>query len=325
MNMGLVILASNQLNDCGRFSDLDIQYGTGIVQFYPGLGGDAPPGWEIPCLIPSDVQGLGPVTQTSDPFNSASDLCLPVLNSHSNSPANSFHDEVILVCPSCLNCHNDPCPRSFSKPDNSSPALSGLAYPSPTRLLPSLEFNGDSSDSSDDDDYNPQSWEELQDEICEELAEEHRLMQEDKEVEQFGRESLDRLVPVFRVEGALPTETDRRLQVHTGPSLSDDTSMALQRQKLHELLKSKCCNSSALLLRLRAEASSTECSMPLPLVRDTPLMPSLLFNPPPIQVFCAQADQSLIAPTCLATPFPNLLWIPQAISSPLSIKEEIVN
>jgi len=40
-------------NPSGRTTNLDVQYGTGLVHFYPDLGGSAPNGWQIPYLLPS--------------------------------------------------------------------------------------------------------------------------------------------------------------------------------------------------------------------------------------------------------------------------------
>jgi len=57
MKMGLVTPKFPSGNNSGT-RDLDIQYGTALVHFYPNLGGPAPTNWEIPYLIP-------PVTQTS--------------------------------------------------------------------------------------------------------------------------------------------------------------------------------------------------------------------------------------------------------------------
>ena len=38
--------------------DLDIQYGTGLVHFYPNLSGEAPTGWTILYLIPLPARVL---------------------------------------------------------------------------------------------------------------------------------------------------------------------------------------------------------------------------------------------------------------------------
>jgi len=43
-------------NDTARTTELDIQYRTGIVHFYPNLGGQAPIDWEIPYLFPPSMQ-----------------------------------------------------------------------------------------------------------------------------------------------------------------------------------------------------------------------------------------------------------------------------
>jgi hypothetical protein len=55
MKMGLVTPRFPSGNNSGT-NDLDIQYGTALVHFYPNLGGTAPPNWEIPYLIPPVIQ-----------------------------------------------------------------------------------------------------------------------------------------------------------------------------------------------------------------------------------------------------------------------------
>jgi len=55
MKMGLVTPKFPSENNSGTH-DLDIQYGTALVHFYPDLGGPAPPNWEIPYVIPPVVQ-----------------------------------------------------------------------------------------------------------------------------------------------------------------------------------------------------------------------------------------------------------------------------
>ena len=55
MKMGLVTPKFPSGNNSGTH-DLDIQFGTAIVHFYPNLGGPAPPNWEIPYVIPPVIQ-----------------------------------------------------------------------------------------------------------------------------------------------------------------------------------------------------------------------------------------------------------------------------
>jgi hypothetical protein len=58
MHMGLVTPKISGTGDSVDMSNLDIQYGTGLVHFYPNLGGGLPPKWQIPYLISVRADGL---------------------------------------------------------------------------------------------------------------------------------------------------------------------------------------------------------------------------------------------------------------------------
>jgi hypothetical protein len=62
MHMGMITPKTAGPGDRVDMSDLDIQYGTGLVHFYPNLGGEAPVKWEIPYLIPDKAEGLVSLT-----------------------------------------------------------------------------------------------------------------------------------------------------------------------------------------------------------------------------------------------------------------------
>ena len=51
LKMGLI--TPRAPNEDDPSTDLDVQYGTGLVHFYPNLGGQAPSDWEIPYLFPA--------------------------------------------------------------------------------------------------------------------------------------------------------------------------------------------------------------------------------------------------------------------------------
>jgi hypothetical protein len=60
-NMGLISSiapnAPNSLSPLDPSAGVDIQYGVGILHFYPNLGSDPPSNWEIPFFIPP-IQAL---------------------------------------------------------------------------------------------------------------------------------------------------------------------------------------------------------------------------------------------------------------------------
>lgn len=52
MHMGLVTANSPGFNSNGWAFNLGIQYGTAVINFYPGLEGNPPLGWQVPGLLP---------------------------------------------------------------------------------------------------------------------------------------------------------------------------------------------------------------------------------------------------------------------------------
>src|SRR6202011_3191061 len=125
LNMGLITPSIPWAR--GNFSDLDIQYGMAIVHFYPNLGGEAPPGWQIPYISPpvavasvsSHVPGAdkdsdwkfpkvepdSAVRASSPPTRGGAN----VLAHHLFPDDNNTRDEVCLPCASCLAAHASTC------------------------------------------------------------------------------------------------------------------------------------------------------------------------------------------------------------------------
>jgi hypothetical protein len=113
-NMGLVTPRdpSADLNT----TDLDVQYGTGLVHFYPNLGQEAPPDWTVPYLFPipfkspADSQtasslGLSPPVRPASPI-SFSD---PESSESSDDELEEIHDEVDIPCVRCLDSVDFTC------------------------------------------------------------------------------------------------------------------------------------------------------------------------------------------------------------------------
>jgi hypothetical protein len=173
--MGLVTPKSTSEDE--SHTDLDIQYGTGIVHFYPNLGGEAPPDWRIPYLFPSPSKVLvscqtdadNPIKTRIDTFQVDSgsaigvgrrppdrSLSLPIDHSEFSDDSDD-NDEIDIPCFSCLTAHHDTC-ASLTKVIVPTARISincAIEHPTSKRdessdSLPALTFLSDDSDSDYD-------------------------------------------------------------------------------------------------------------------------------------------------------------------------------
>ncbi|KIM70990.1 hypothetical protein PILCRDRAFT_17523, partial [Piloderma croceum F 1598] len=85
-------------------TDLDIQYGTGIVHFYPNLGGEALPDWRILYLFPSPTKVSVDAGSAVDAHCLPPDRSLPLPLNHDEYSDDD--DELDFPCLSCLAAHN---------------------------------------------------------------------------------------------------------------------------------------------------------------------------------------------------------------------------
>lgn len=58
LHMGLITPVSPGSANGTKMLDLNIQYSTSVIHFYPDLGGTAPPGWKIPYIIPPVIDTM---------------------------------------------------------------------------------------------------------------------------------------------------------------------------------------------------------------------------------------------------------------------------
>jgi len=183
-NMGLV--ASKGTQSSITQSLPDVQYGTGVVHFYPNLGGEAPANWEIPYLFPAppqasvsplkclkkeldleltDFQAEASISVSSDQppaagFRPISPLIAqyptPGIYNHDESDLESNH-EVALPCRSCLTSNGHTCAARTSVRLNVAnlpiSCLLEIPVPSPpsntsSDAMPALEDVDDDSDDS---------------------------------------------------------------------------------------------------------------------------------------------------------------------------------
>jgi len=98
LKMGLVTPKVSSMDESS--TNLDIQYGTGIVHFYPNLGGEAPPDWQIPYLFPSTAKASVSCQISSDSFIATN-----------NSDTSQVGAE------SAVDANHPPCDRLLSLPN----------------------------------------------------------------------------------------------------------------------------------------------------------------------------------------------------------------
>jgi hypothetical protein len=99
-------------------TNLDIQYGTGLIHFYLNLGGEAPRDWQILYLFPPPTNtSVGSETAvTSEPPPCPKHPLSIVEPTYSSGDLDELtdEDEGNLPCSCCLIHHDDPCPSPIS-------------------------------------------------------------------------------------------------------------------------------------------------------------------------------------------------------------------
>jgi len=204
--IGLVTPRAPSSNDG---SDLDIQYGVGLVHFYPNLGGDAPSSWQIPYLFPPPTRasvsnqvemgtdvlikestqvGTGSAITRGFPHSNNSSISIESVYSSDGSGETMDKDEGHLSCPGCVSHHDDPCPNLISQPVPPPGSLNGASTEAvhhtgdSTKSLPLLEYLTDVSSDlegsvmEDEGESRPsewrRGWDQFKAEISEELSRE---------------------------------------------------------------------------------------------------------------------------------------------------------
>jgi hypothetical protein len=176
--MGLITPKSPGSNNG---TDLDVQYGAGLIHFYPNLGGEAPRDWQIPYLFPPPTKtsvscqtttdadtstnkdntqvGSGTAVTSEPPPRPKHPLSIVATAcTAGDSDESTDEDEGHLPCSRCLSYHDDPCsgpvstsvPSTRSLDDVSSKAV--YHHGDSTESLPSLEYVTDTSDMDDNSD-----------------------------------------------------------------------------------------------------------------------------------------------------------------------------
>ena len=174
LNMGLV--ASRTVGRDSPSKNLDVQYGTALVHFYPSLGGEAPPNWEIPYLFPSPPKisvsahscltrthaysgCLKPKDGTDLPagpnMEVAPALPVPLILDAAahDSQRNASCDAVVIPCVGCLVPHDGPCANpgpTLLLEENSYPNGGGSSIASTIASVDSLPALQTMSESSSD-------------------------------------------------------------------------------------------------------------------------------------------------------------------------------
>ena len=230
LNMGLVTPKSPE--DGTPSSELDVQYGTALVHFYPNLGGEAPPNWEIPYLFPPplravvsgtmqfgaelDAEKLSKVGPGDDlrprslppPPQTLSITRDDDDESIDTSDPESSDDEVGLLCASCLAAHHGTCsavtPISLAHAnlvincgiERSNPRATAYSGSLPS-LVSVSDSSNDSEEGSEDEDFNSEKWktrwERMRESLLEELEEEkNENIAEWEAYQQTMREERDR-------------------------------------------------------------------------------------------------------------------------------------
>jgi hypothetical protein len=358
LNMGLVTPTQPGIDNQGRMSDLDVQYGAALVQFYPCPIPVAPPGWEIPHLTPSS--GKSNVSDTStyskawfinknqgsefagDPnasrrpppqnfvlFSGSSPPCSSTLHDEVDSPRTAGADSSVGAFA------NVP----FPQPDLGRPPA--LVFVQPSELAPSpsstppplIEDDEDSEiDSDDDDDELAEEWEELKQEISDNMRKMERRMEEDRNFEELRGELYDRLVEITDPLHLRIFNSKSDSDSHS--DYSDDSqgsNLRRERARLDELLRSKVREAEALnvlresenRVRTQRVLRDTTNFLSPPFVEESyPSPPPTPFHPLPVQIFHAQIPP--LNTTLLnrpPTPFPSDLK-PPGLPTPTR-KEEL--
>ena len=211
-------------NPSGRTTNLDVQYGTGLVHFYPDLGGSAPSGWQIPYLLPSVPKAaVSPSSYTSEILSAdfdalqiapdsairteaeppSGDPCFhPVKYQSSHNGHDSDDDyEVDVPCLSCLDSHSNSCAATTKLvlPLERLALNCGLEGPPKldisTVSLPALEHVTDYSSSSDSESDGEEKWrhrwDQLKSDVREELEDEEQVDEWHRELEEARRKNRE--------------------------------------------------------------------------------------------------------------------------------------
>jgi hypothetical protein len=225
MLLKMALVTPQSPSAAGRFVDLDVQYGTGLVHFYPDLGGQAPSDWKVPYLLPAVPKAAvsvprQPDTALSLSFNSLKidpgsairadprptpnqdrrAIEYPPLRDESESDSD---DEVDLPCTSCLAAHSHTCAATtkISIPTGRLTINCGLEErprrSSSISSLPALERITDDSSSSDsgedgrDRERRRQRWNQFRTEMNEELGDRERIDEWHRELKEARRKDRE--------------------------------------------------------------------------------------------------------------------------------------
>jgi hypothetical protein len=275
LNMGLVTPRDQDLGNQGRASNLDVQYGSAYVQFFPSIRGDPPLGWEIPHLTPSPVKSVvsdtSPTKTNNANLKQEADLLRPpnvarpspslecVLYSESTqdqSPT-SHHEvdssrharSVHFISPSSESYSTPPNPHLLAAPPS--------VYATPPMSPPPLMDAEDDSDSEEEDEL-ADDWEEFRKEIREEMEEERRRMDEEGVFEELREELYLRSVSTNPFTGIFFNEDSNSNPVVDSSSDSEDPDQLLERARLDELLRRRVREAEALTVLRQGEARIEE-------------------------------------------------------------------
>ena len=208
LNMGLITPKNPEETET---SDLDIQYGTGLVHFYPNLGREAPPFWKVPFLIPSETEISVSASKESNPstefeiisqkgeaesvvemgarpHSDSIPSCRDDADPDSDIESVEGNDEVYIPCASCLHHHAGTCAAiaQVFVPSGRIVTNCGIENPNVPRgstdSLPDLEDVESDSDAEEDEEEGIDqdrrgsdwegNWEEFKQEVRREIEDE---------------------------------------------------------------------------------------------------------------------------------------------------------